>query len=238
GATESSTIEWHNAQLIPTDFRLLSRWPELLSRSLSSSRPCPPRSSLKKPLTPTTASSRSSTSVTAGSSRFTCPCFIWLTRFGGRASTSTLRPRLSAARGLKPGPTPPNCAPSIAWCSFNWSPQKVSSPKVSKRKVWRPSLNILSELLSICWSKLKTRRILEPTGFTINRNEIEKNIARVISFISRIGRDLYASIDRLFSAGFPSICFVPPWHEVRGPISGAFRRPVVVPVQNTKNPCE
>src|SRR5438477_8736722 len=34
--------------------------------------------------------------------------------------------------------TPPNRAPSIAWCSFSVSPQKRSSPNVSNRNVWRP----------------------------------------------------------------------------------------------------
>ena len=53
---ESSTVEWHNAQVMPMD------------RS-------PPRSS-KKPFTPTTASSLSRATVVAGSSRSTAPCLI------------------------------------------------------------------------------------------------------------------------------------------------------------------
>ena len=47
-------------------------------------------------------------------------------------------------RGLTPGPTPPSLPPAIARCSWSWSPQKASSPKVSKRKVCWPAAIIAS----------------------------------------------------------------------------------------------
>ena len=76
--------------------------------------------------------------MTAGSSRFTLPFWIFCTRSLGSASTSTFSPTASAVFGLTPGPTPPRPAPSIAWCNFSVSPQNAWSPKVSKRKVCSP----------------------------------------------------------------------------------------------------
>src|SRR5690242_4852722 len=61
------------------------------------------------------------------------PKFQILTRSWGRASTSTFSPTFSAASGLTPSPTPPKRFPCMAWCNFIVSPQKASSPKVSKR---------------------------------------------------------------------------------------------------------
>ncbi len=57
----------------------------------------------------------------------------------GSASTSTFSPSARAWFGLSPGPTPPLAAPAMAWWSFRASPQKASSPKVSKRNVRFPS---------------------------------------------------------------------------------------------------
>ena len=72
GANESSTMEWQDAQVRPTD----------VSR--------PPRS--KKPLTPTTAFSFSNASVTAGSFRSTLPALIAAAVSFGIAAESTLSP--------------------------------------------------------------------------------------------------------------------------------------------------
>ena len=45
----------------------------------------------------------------------------------------------SAARGVNPGPLPPFAAPAIVSCSRSAPPQNASLPKVSKRKILRPS---------------------------------------------------------------------------------------------------
>ena len=119
GANESSTMEWQDAQVRPTD----------VSR--------PPRS--KNPLTPTTAFSFSSASVTAGSFRSTLPALIAAAVSFGIAAESTLSPAAKAAFGLRPGPTPPFFAPAIARCSCSASPQKAWSPNVSSRKMFRPA---------------------------------------------------------------------------------------------------
>src|SRR5215813_338959 len=119
-ARELSTVEWHSAHSMPTEFRL-----PLLS---------------KKPLTPTTALSFSSASVVAGSSRLTVPLTMPCCTEAGSAFTSTFSPSASAAFGLSPGPTPPLSAPAIAWFRCRVSPQNAWSPKVSKRKVCWPWL--------------------------------------------------------------------------------------------------
>src|SRR6185437_3433557 len=116
-ANELSTVEWQRAQVIPTE----ASWPPA-----------------KNPLSPTTALSLRRSSVVAGSSRFTRPARSPATTEPGSASRSTLSPRLSAALGLIPGPTPPKRWPSIARCSCSCPPQKSSSPKVWKLNVSRP----------------------------------------------------------------------------------------------------
>ena len=111
GANESSTVEWQRAHWMPT------------------ARGVP--SAFMKAVTPTTAFARSSSTVVAGSSMFTLPALICAMTSDGRAAASTFRPRLKAAFGLRPGPTPPNFSPTIAWCSRSWSPQNASFPNVS-----------------------------------------------------------------------------------------------------------
>ena len=63
--------------------------------------------------------------------------------------TSTFSPTDNAVRGLTPAPTPPCLKPATAWCSLRVSPQKASSPKVSKRKVFLPCSNIARALSAI-----------------------------------------------------------------------------------------
>ena len=111
GANESSTVEWQTAHVMPIEFR----------RPLRS----------KNPLTPTTAFSFSSDSVTAGSSRFTFPALSAAAVLPGIAAASTLSPTPSAAFGLTPAPTPPFFEPAIARCSCSAPPQNAWSPKVS-----------------------------------------------------------------------------------------------------------
>jgi hypothetical protein len=118
GAKELSTVAWQMAHVMPM---------EVISPLWS-----------KKPLTPTTALSRSKASVTAGSFRSTLPALILFCRSRGKAAASTFRPTARAVLGLTPGPTPPFCAPAIALWSWSSSPQKASSPKVSKRKIRLP----------------------------------------------------------------------------------------------------
>src|SRR5881396_131191 len=106
-------------------------------------------SALKKPVTPTTALSLRSASVVAGSSRFTCPALSCSWSAAGIASRSTLRPTLNAVLGLTPGPMPPLRSPAIALWSCSASPQNVSSPNVSNRKVCRPSAIMRSAFSSM-----------------------------------------------------------------------------------------
>src|SRR3954454_5955435 len=120
GAKESSTVEWHSAHSIPTDF----------------SEPA----ESKNPLTPTTELSFSNARVTFGSLRSTCPAARASLMLVGRASTSTFRPTARAVFGLTPGPTPPLALPAIAWFRCRVPPQKSWSPNVSNRNVCRPSL--------------------------------------------------------------------------------------------------
>src|SRR5215472_11622126 len=118
GTRELSTVEWHSAHSMPTEFRL-----PLLS---------------KKPLTPTTALSFSSASVVAGSFRSTVPLRMPCCTDSGNALTSTFSPSASASFGLRPGPMPPCAAPSIVLSRCRVPPQNDWSPNVSKRKVCWP----------------------------------------------------------------------------------------------------
>ena len=88
-------------------------------------------SGLRNAVTPTTAFARRRATVDAGSSMSTFPALIAATRSAGRASASTLRPRLSAIFGLTPGPTPPSFWPTMASCSRSLPPQNSSEPNVS-----------------------------------------------------------------------------------------------------------
>ena len=108
GITESSTVEWHSAQVMPTRTRV----------SL-------PSLETTVPLTPTTALSFSSAIVVAGlfrSAVFRIP--------GGSASASTLRPTESAVVG--------STAFAIVSCRRRVSVQNGSFPNVSKRKMSFP----------------------------------------------------------------------------------------------------
>src|SRR2546423_8732050 len=116
-----------------------------------------PRAS-KKPFTPSTASTLSSPSVVAGSSRSTLPALRSRWRLGGSASTSTFRPTDNAVFGLNPAPTPPCCRPAMARCSWSASPQNPSLPNVSNRKVCRPSATIRSAFVRIVVSNLELAR--------------------------------------------------------------------------------
>src|SRR5262252_5001321 len=110
--TESSTVEWHSAQVMPK----VARWlfgPVTL------------------PITPTTALSFSNWSVTAGSSRFTCPAWMALITAAGSASESTFNPTARAVRGLTSLMTFCICSVSVHFCS---------SPNVSNRKMDLPSV--------------------------------------------------------------------------------------------------
>ena len=121
---ESSTVEWHKAQLIPIDF-------------------IPLPSGVRKAFTPTTAFSFTNASVVAGSSRSTLPCFICSTKSAGSASASTFNPSANAFLGE---------SFATASCSLSVSPQKASLPKVSKRKVCLPSASICCALWLIASS--------------------------------------------------------------------------------------
>ena len=144
GANELSTVEWQNAHWIPIDCRV----------------PC----ELKKPVTPRTEFSLSSASVVEGSFRLTFPSLRAAIRLAGSAFTSTFSPTARAVAGLTPGPTPPSFAPSIAWWRFSVSPQKASSPNVSKRKMLWPCSTIASALSRICSSKPASCR----SSFTVS----------------------------------------------------------------------
>src|SRR5262249_19201013 len=114
-AIESSTVEWHSAQVMPT----VARWlfgPVTL------------------PITPMTALSFSSSIVTAGSSRFTCPAWMALITSGGSASESTFRPTDNAVFGLMV---------EMTFCICSVSVHSCSSPNVSKRKIVLPSPDVL-----------------------------------------------------------------------------------------------
>src|SRR5215831_8279611 len=128
GTRELSTVEWHSAHSMPTELRL-----PLLS---------------KKPLTPTTALSFRSASVTAGSSRLTFPATMACCSDLGNAFTLTLRPNASAVFGLRPGPMPPCFAPSMVLFSCRVPPQNDWSPNVSKRKVCLPWLTSVALALA------------------------------------------------------------------------------------------
>ncbi len=123
---ESSTVEWQSAQVMPK----LVTWP----RSLTLAR------------TPTTAFSCRRATVTAGSSR-PWPALMAAMISAGKASTSTLRPRPSAATG---GTVP------ITLCICRTSVHSCSSPNVSSRKIFLPKR--CSGRSSSRW-----RRALSPT---------------------------------------------------------------------------
>src|SRR5688572_14969999 len=96
-------------------------------------------SSSSTALTPTTAPARNSSSVVSGLSRLTPPSLSTSTSSFGTAPTSAFRPSCNACLGVSPGPTPPFFSPTIALCSWSWSPQKASLPNVSQRKIFLPS---------------------------------------------------------------------------------------------------
>src|SRR5688572_23547348 len=96
-------------------------------------------SSSSTALTPTTAPARNNSSVVSGLSRLTPPSLSTSTSSFGTAPTSAFRPSCNACRGVSPGPTPPFFSPTIALCSWSWSPQNASLPNVSQRKIFLPS---------------------------------------------------------------------------------------------------
>ena len=82
------------------------------------------------PFTPTTALSLSSATVVAGLVRLIVPFWIPATTAGGSESVSTLSPTDNAVAG--------STALLMTSCMRSVSVQKVSSPKVSKRKMSFP----------------------------------------------------------------------------------------------------
>ena len=108
GATESSTVEWHSAQVIPT--RISVSLPSLVTTV---------------PFRPTMASSLSRATVVAGLLRSAV-----LRIPGGNASASTFNPTERAVVGSTDF--------AIASCRRRVSVQKVSFPKLSKRKMCLP----------------------------------------------------------------------------------------------------
>src|SRR5215467_4867891 len=146
GTRELSTVEWHSAHWMPTELRV-----PLLS---------------KKPLTPTTAFSFSSASVTAGSFRSTFPATMACCSDLGNAFTSTFSPSASAVFGLRPGPMPPCLAPSIVLCRPRTPPQNAWSPKVAKRKVRLPCAISMALLLFAWPATLAPPRALAPCALT------------------------------------------------------------------------
>ena len=108
GITESSTVEWHSAQVMPTR----------VSTSL-------PSFDTTVPFTPTTAFSLSRATVVAGFFRSAD-----LRRPGGRASASTFSPTDRAVVG--------STAFAMTSWSRRVSVQNVSFPKVSNRKMSLP----------------------------------------------------------------------------------------------------
>ena len=105
--SESSTVEWQSAQVIPTFF----------SRSR-------PSISSTVPSTPTTAPSLMSATVTAGSVRSTCPAWIASNQRLGECLDIDFQARAaSASSGLR--------EVSMNSCSRSCLVQSRSSPKVS-----------------------------------------------------------------------------------------------------------
>src|SRR5918995_1427177 len=102
-------------------------------------------SSSSTAFTPTTAPARNSSSVVSGLSRLTPPSLSTSTSSFGTAPTSAFRPSCNACLGVSPGPTPPFFSPTIALCSWSWSPQNASLPNVSQRKIFLPSVNSCCE---------------------------------------------------------------------------------------------
>jgi hypothetical protein len=113
GANELSTVEWHSAQVMPRCVRV----------SL-------PLTGSTVPLRPTTAPSLSSATVVSGLVRLMVPFWMPCTTAGGSASASTLSPTDNAVVG--------STALRTTSCMCSVSVQKVSSPKVSKRKICLP----------------------------------------------------------------------------------------------------
>src|SRR3546814_17976131 len=81
-ANESATVEWHNAQVMPTRVNVL------LPLTVST-----------VPLMPTTASRLISASVVSGLVRLMLPSWMPATTDGGSASASTFSPTASAVVG-------------------------------------------------------------------------------------------------------------------------------------------
>ena len=86
---------------------------------------------VKKPVTPMTAFSLSSSRLTAGSSRSTFPFDNFSSRSRGSASASIFSPAESTPFGLRLGPTPPKLAPSIVRCRLS------ISPSTSRRRTYQ-----------------------------------------------------------------------------------------------------
>ncbi len=159
-----STVEWQKAQVMPTDLSEPSR--------------------SKKPFRPTTEFSWSSARVVFGLVRSTLPALSASRTDSGSFFTSTLRPTASAVAGETPSPTPPSLEPSIALCSCSVPPQNAWSPKVSKRKTWRPWATrllpcavmaaSLNGLTTVVWEAVEKppRATTAPAATTATRNGV------------------------------------------------------------------
>ena len=106
GANESSTVEWHRAQVTPTRVSVFL-----------------PLTTSTVPRRPTTASSSSSAKVVSGLARSMLPSRIPLTTAGGSASASTFSPTDSAVNG--------STAAAMTSCMRRVSVHFDSSPNVS-----------------------------------------------------------------------------------------------------------
>ena len=113
GANESSTVEWHSAQVMPTRVSVSA-----------------PLTVSTVPFRPTTAFSLSSATVVAGLRQVDAAVRMPATTAGGSASASTFRPTDSAVVG--------STAVAMTSCMRSVSVHCASSPKVSKRKICWP----------------------------------------------------------------------------------------------------
>src|SRR5215467_4618534 len=110
------------------------------------------------PITPTTALSFSSSIVTAGSSRFTCPALMASITACGSAFESTFSPTDKAVLGL---------TFLMTCCICSVSVQSCSSPNVSKRKIDSPSVLVCDSPCEAAEIRIATEMVAVEK---INRN--------------------------------------------------------------------
>src|SRR6185312_2750814 len=150
---ESSTVEWQSAQVIPT----------FVNVSL------PLASVVTVPWTPTTALSFSKATVVAGLVRLMVPSWIPCTTEAGSAVASTLRPTESAVVG--------STAVEMTVCICNTSVHRLSSPKVSKRKVCWPAATLAGSLVG---SGVPLESLPQPAAQSGARVNASKETLRIV----------------------------------------------------------